>query len=146
MVFMPRRSDGHPMAAMLLLFSMFAFALVFHAVTRPRVTIAGHFNTQLAALAQPVAPRLPAMVSAQAAGAALALPVARSEMAPPSIPATAFDATPVIHAMPASLAMAYLPASIDAAPPELSAVSGGAVTRGVAATRSALRTAFKKAF
>ena len=133
------------MAALLLLFSMFAFALVFHAVTRPSDAIAIHFNTQLAPLAQPAGPRVLTMVAPRARHA-VTLPAVRTEMALPITAVASLDVVPAIDATPAPPAMAYLPASIEAAPPALSAVPTGAVTRALAATGVALRSAIKKAF
>lgn len=133
------------MAALLLLFSMFAFALVFHAVTRPSDTIAGQFNTQVAPLARPVEPRVRTTAAPRARNA-IRLPAVRTEMALPITAVAPLDVEPAIDATPAPLDMADLPASIEAAPPALSAVPAGAVTRGLAATRGALRSAIRKAF
>src|SRR5687767_2563275 len=66
MVFMKRRDEGYPLAAMLVLSSMFAFALVFHTVTQPGAPLQARYDRQLAALALsqvPMVPEVPGVVA-----------------------------------------------------------------------------------
>jgi hypothetical protein len=153
MVFMQPQDEGRPFAAVLLLFSMFAFAFVFHTVTRPEATIAAHFDGQLSALTRPVRPDVPVVGERQPApSAAAAVSPAAIETAPLLDAAPTIEAAlpnhvaPPIDASPVPLLATILPAPVAPAPPELSAVQRGAVTRSLTTSGAALRSAFKRAF
>ena len=149
MVFM-RQDEGRPVPALLLLFSMFAFACVFHVVTRPSGVLPAMFDTQVAPLAHSIASS--ANIDQPApAGAASVIEPALAAQARSTGPLTL--APPVVEqpALPALTATAattlmFLPPSIDAVPAQLSVAESGAVTRAALSTGAAVRNAFKKAF
>ena len=138
------------MAALLLLCSMFAFAFVFHTVTRRTLTVPAHFDTQLAAFAATI----DAVVPASEEAPAVRLPVRETTLImTPAAEATlpqpivATDSAPLLNAAsfrttPTPLAASITPAWLAQSPEE----DAGAVTRALASTRSALRNAFKKTF
>lgn len=159
MVFMQRRNDGHPLAALLLLFSMFAFAFVFHVVTRPEAPVAAHLDRQLAAFARPVAPDVPTLGEPRQPAAAASPVTSVVEPAPPvEASALATDSHPPALTLPPPITIVPsatvvrpvtvvpLPAAAVSATLQPSAPDGGAVTRAFTTTGSALRSAFRKAF
>jgi hypothetical protein len=152
MVFMQRRHEGHPAAAMLLLFSMFAFAFVFHVVTRPDATVAAYFDTQLAAYpgAAVVSPR-PAVTGRRVVDRPKAAQTHAPFMAAATPEALATPSrvdppTPATLVITGHAPAAPLLSPIDPIAPLHTPDDGGAVTRAIGHTRSALRSAFKKAF
>ena len=127
---------------MLLLSSMFAFALVFHAVTQPAADLPARYDVQLTRFAIPAASE-PASVLPPLAIAPIPLP-------PPILtaieaPVIAVAAAPVLDALPPA-APTLLRGSALAVAPDHGMREAGAVTRVFATTSSALRSAFRKAF
>jgi hypothetical protein len=146
MVFM-RRDEGHPLGATLVLASMLAFALVFHVVTRPDTHLAAQFNVSLA----------PFSVSVPAPPPVVWRPtIARPEaviVAAPVSPAVAEDpveaapaAMPVLSSVAWPAAPHMMPSTAHDVSPATPTREGGAVTRAIASTRSAVRNALSRAF
>ncbi|HEX4915826.1 MAG TPA: hypothetical protein VFV51_17830 [Vicinamibacterales bacterium] len=166
MVFM-KEDEGRPLPALLLLFSMFAFAFVFHAVTSQPPTVPALFNTQIAALAAPVAVTAPVVAPAAPISARVV-----SGALPRDFGEAAFGIAgePVALAVPSTLAasssspagepsrelvgstfsrdggFAALAAPVEPVGPAAVPVERGAVTRGFTTTGSVFRAAFKRAF
>jgi hypothetical protein len=155
MVFMKRRDEGHPLGALLVLSSMFAFAFVFHAVTRPDAAVAARFDVPLAAFPPPVVPVVPAVpvvpVVASRVPEVSMVPVIRvTTLETPVTIETSGTLEPTTGTIgtsgtPGTL-IAPLRASVTAIAPSEPAREGGAVTRAFAITGSALRNAFRKTF
>jgi hypothetical protein len=142
MVFMERR-EGHPLAAMLLLCSMFAFALVFHSVTQPVAELPARYDYQLTAMARPAVEQPPSFAVPR-----------ETALAPTS---TAITATPIEIPLAAPLSPSLIeafawpattsfPAPVSASAPSEARRESGAVTRAFATTGSALRNALRKTF
>jgi hypothetical protein len=134
---------------MLLLSSMFAFAFVFHLVTRPEVLVAAHFDLQLTGFAHSVDADVPSVLEP--------LVVQRSiNSQPPAVRVTdtsidadteaAVDPLPVITATAWPTLAAPLPSTIAPAAPSEPSSSGGVITRALAGTGSTLRNVFRKTF
>ena len=145
---------------MLLLFSMFAFALVFHAVTRPEAALEARFNTATSMLQASIeshsagaqgAQGAQSAQSAKSAKGARAI-VARGVLAEPVDPtepaavAEPVALAPVAFGAPVALAAPVAPAATGAPVAPVAPASSGALTRAVSHGGAALRTAFKKAF
>jgi hypothetical protein len=149
MVFMKRRDEGHPLGALFVLSSMFAFAFVFHIVTKSDPQLPARFDLQLAALTEPVAPIVPVVPEVPVAPEATETPGSSGTSGTPEItsgtagtPGTAEAALPSrIWSTPAAL-----PAPISAVEPNQHPRDTGAVTRALATTSAALRSAFRKTF
>jgi hypothetical protein len=150
MVFMQGRNEGRPVAAILLLSSMFAFAFVFHAVTRPDAVLPSQYDLQLAAFAA-AAPNISARDTIPFAAAARVAPVAPARpaavVAPAAPDATDPPAAPesVLNAVAWSRPI-QLPSSIAPTLPVAPLPQAGAVSRAFASAGTALRSALKKAF
>lgn len=147
MVFM-RRDEGHPLGATLVLASMLAFAWIFHVVTRPDANLAAQFNVSLAAFSVSV-PMPPPVTSPPASSqhpAAIALSRVSLAVGEGLVDVAAPAAVPVLYsaAWPAGLVM--MPSTVLEVSPARSTREGGAVTRAIASTRSAVRNAFSRAF
>lgn len=146
---------------------MFAFAFVFHLVTRPERLVPAHFDAQLAALAPSIDPDVPTAgtsttTPSRSAAPARPLPIATpyvldttTAAADPSIelnisPASATlpaaETANAIEALAWPAASLELPPTIDPAVPVHASRESGAVTRAFTATRSTLRNVFKKTF
>lgn len=149
-----KSTNGHPLAATLLLISMYAFAWAFHLVTRPSPALPAHPVTAMAALPPTVRATVPPPLSAAAVPPGPVAPVRQAAAPAPSpaelapalteiAPATAADESPA--ALPA-FAWSIVPTGYPAAPlpghvgdpPRRGAVSGGLAT-AAAAMRSSLR-------
>jgi len=141
---------------MLLLFSMFAFALVFHAVTRPEAALEARFNTATPVLQASIDASAPGAQGAQSTNGAQAIvtrvvlsePVDLTEPAAVAEPVTLAPAALVATvdvASFAALAAAVAPAPLDATGAPASP-GPGALTRAFSQGGASLRTAFKKAF
>jgi hypothetical protein len=163
MVFM-REDEGRPLPALLLLFSMFAFAFVFHVVTRPQVALEAQYNTATPALQAAIeshnagAPSAPGVKHARGAEAAHAI-VARVtfaeivELTGPVAIAPSVSVAPSVALAPVELAApgalgtpVALAVPVEPVGPATVPVDRGAVTRGFATTGSVVRAAFKRAF
>jgi len=163
---MKRRDEGHPLGALFVLSSMFAFAFVFHAVTRPDAGVAARFDVPLAAFPPPVVPIVPAVPVVPAVGSRVPevsmVPVIRvtaleTTVTPGTLEPTTGTLEPTTGTLepttgttgtsgtPGTL-IAPLRASVTAIAPGEPAREGGAVTRAFAITGSALRNAFRKTF
>jgi hypothetical protein len=151
MVFMAQRNDGHPLAATLLLFSIFAFAFVFHAVTRQQAVVPAQFDVQLAAFASGIdadRPQLIDQVPARSGrNATVVTPVFAMDM-PVSVlaPIETIDQAPVVESAAWPAIAAALAAPVQSRMPPQRPMDEGAVTRAFGTTSSALRNAFKKTF
>jgi hypothetical protein len=149
MVFMTREG-GHPLGATLVLVSMVVFALVFQVVTRPAAPLAAQFNVSLAAFRVAAATPPPvisrATVSPPAAIAVSRVSVAVAdglvEKAAPTQPA----AMPILDSIALPAAPIMMPSTVHALSPATPTREGGAVTRALATTRSAVRNALSRAF
>ena len=140
---------------MLLLFSMFAFAAVFHVVTRQGELLPAHFDAQLAAFAGAIdaeSPTLNVGEVAQRLQASVAPMTLMLESIAAYEPPAAMADAPAIErpALIAASAWPPVPAQATAARATLTSTEdgaeAGAVTRALSTTRTALRQAFKKAF
>jgi len=152
MVFMTRRDEGYPVAALLLLGSMFAFALVFHAVTKPSRRLPARFDVQLTALLMPALAELPSLVAQFPPTSAPWRKPIPATVVEPTVPARVAETTvsvattaPLLESV-APREPAGLRATIFPVTPGEPAAQLGAVTRALAGTGSALRSAFRKAF
>ena len=149
MVFMTR-DGGHPLGATLVLVSMVVFAWVFQVVTRPAAPLAAQFNVSLAAfrVAVPTPPPVisRATISPQPAAivSRVSFAVAKGlvEEAEPAQPA----AMPILDSIALPAAPIMMPSTVHALSPAKPAREGGAVTRAIATTRSAVRNALSRAF
>src|SRR5688572_17088059 len=117
MVVMNRADEGHPVGAMLLLCSMFAFAWVFHAVTKPDATL-------------PVAPAVPVVPVVLWIPAVLGVP---------EVPAVRVDSkvpvVPDVPGVPAVRVTTGTTGTIETTgPPGTSRTSGTAGTPGTPGT------------
>ena len=150
MVFMTR-DGGHPLGATLVLVSMVVFALVFQVVTRPAAPLAAQFHESLAAFRVAVPTPLPVIARATISPQPAAIAVSRVsfavakglvEEAEPAQPA----AMPILDSIALPAAPIMMPSTVHALSPAKPAREGGAVTRAIATTRSAVRNALSRAF
>jgi hypothetical protein len=134
---------------MLLLFSMFAFAFVFHVVTRPQALVAAQFDLQLTGLARPVNADVPSVPEQRVVQRSIDSPPPAVRVIETSIVAetvAAVDPLPVITATTWPTLPAELPPAIAPAAPSEPSSSGGVITRALAGTGSTLRNVFRKTF
>jgi hypothetical protein len=147
-----KSTNGHPLAATLVLISMYAFAWAFHIVTRPAPALPAHSVSAMAAL-PPTMRAVPPALSAPTLPPGPVAPV-RQAAAPAPSPAERAPALTEIAAAPAvespaalpAFAWSTIPTGYPAAPlpgrigdaPRRGAVSGGLAT-AAAAMRSSFR-------
>lgn len=149
-----KSTNGHPLAATLLLISMYAFAWAFHLVTRPSPALPAHPVLVMAALPPTVravppalsAATLPPRPVAPVRQAAAPAP-SRAELAPELTeitPAPAVESPVALPAFAWSTVLTGYPAaplpSRIGDPPRRGAVSGGLATAA-----AAMRSSFKLA-
>jgi hypothetical protein len=149
MVFMQPRDEGHPLAAMLVLSSVFAFALVFHTVTEPGAHVPARYDRQLAALVSPqipVVPVVPRVSAVRVVRAVHMVPAVRVAAGTTATSGTPETSGTILHAFAWPTMPAPFPAAASPFLPSDAARDGGAVTRALATTGSALRNAFRKTF
>jgi hypothetical protein len=128
---------------MLLLSSMFAFALVFHSVTQPAAHLPARYDVPLTVFAAAAASESPSVLSPLTIAptpspAAMVVGVIEA-------PIIAVAAPPLLDAWP-SAAPTLLRESAVAFAPDDAVREGGTVRRALATTGSALRTALRKTF
>jgi hypothetical protein len=130
---------------------MVMFALVFHVVTRPAAPLAAQFNESLAAFSVAVPPPPPVISRAASSPHPAALAVSRVlfavaevlvEEAEPPQPA----ARPILDSIALPAAPIMMPSTMHARSPAKPTREGGAVTRALATTRSAVRNGLSRAF
>jgi len=154
MVFMKRRDEGHPLGALFVLSSMFAFAFVFHIVTQPSAELAVRFDLHWAALVAP-SPASETTGTTGTTGATRTTGISGTA----GNPGTAAAVVPVVPAVPvvpevtAPRLLDALPwppttlvASVNAVASDAPTRDEGAVTRAIATAGSALRNALRKTF
>lgn len=156
-----KSTNAHPLAATLLLISMYAFAWAFHLVTRPAPALPAHPEAAMAAL-PPTVQAVPPALSVAAVSPTLSVatlppgPVAPVRQAAPPAPSPAELAPALTEIAPApavespaalpAFAWSTVPTDYPAAPlpghvgdpPRRGAVSGGLAT-AAAAMRSSFR-------
>lgn len=146
-----RRDGGHPLGATLVLVSMVVFALVFQVVTRPAAPLAAQFHVSLAAFSVAVPTPPPVIARATSSSQPAAAAVSRVsfavdegliEEAEPAQPA----GMPILDSIALPAAPIMMPSTVHALSPAKPAREGGAVTRAIATTRSAVRNALSRAF
>ena len=120
---------------------MFAFALVFHVVTKPAAQLPARYDVQLTVFAIPVASE-PASVLPPLAIAPMPPPIVTAVIEAPTI---AVATPPVLDAWPPA-APTLLRGSAVAVAPDDTLRESGAVTRAFATTGSVLRNVFRKTF
>src|SRR5687768_5108316 len=159
MVVMNRADEGHPVGAMLLLCSMFAFAWVFHAVTTPDARLPAQFNAQIAALALSVVPIVPEVPAVPDVLEVPAVPVPTVRLASGTTGTTETSETsetPItlrtsgtpgtlgtLGTIGTTVPPAAFPASVNAVAPGEQSRESGAVSRAFGTTGAALRSAFR---
>ena len=164
---MKRRDEGHPLGALFVLSSMFAFAFVFHIVTKFDPQLPARFDLQLAALVAPTAAVVPEVPEVPVAPKVHSVRVALSASATPGTPGTLGtlgtlgtpQGTQGTLGTPGTIGTsgtalpsrawsipAALPAPLSANEPNGHSRDGGALTRAFATAGSAVRNALRKTF
>lgn len=130
---------------------MVVFALVFQVVTRPAAPLAAHFNLSLAAFSVAVPTPPPVISRATISPQPAAIAVSRVSFAvaeglvneaEPTQPAS----MPILDSVALQSAPVMMPSTVHALSPAKPTREGGAVTRALATTRSAVRNALSRAF
>lgn len=150
MIFM-RQDEGHPLGATLVLVSMLAFAFVFQMVTRPAAPLAAQFNVSLEAFSVSVPTPPPVISRPTISQHPTAIAVWRmsfvvdegivEEAEPAQSPSV-----PILYSVAWPAAPVVMPSTVHALSPAKPTREGGAVTRALASTRSAVRNALSRAF